>query len=213
MPGKSLKIFIAAAVFVASLTAGALTPVFSLCSPFHLVASAETIEVPNPLQYDTVEDLSSQIRSYLLLIVGGIAIVMIAVAGIMYIAGGAMGNDGLVEMGKKGVIGAIAGLVIILGASMILSEVYFIVTGSEGSFDNLSASQILVRLINFLLAIIGTLFLISMLIGGIWYFSAGADESRIELGQKTGTYSIIGIGIALAAMVVLRQVDRIITGS
>jgi len=213
MPGKSLKIFIAAAVFVASLTAGALTPVFSLCSPFHLVASAETIEVPNPLQYDTVEDLSSQIRSYLLLIVGGIAIVMIAVAGIMYIAGGAMGNDGLVEMGKKGVIGAIAGLVIILGASMILSEVYFIVTGSEGSFDNLSASQILVRLINFLLAIIGTLFLISMLIGGIWYFSAGADESRIELGRKTVTYSIIGIGIALAAMVVLRQVDRIITGS
>jgi len=212
MLGKSLKIFIAVVVFSLSFVTGALTPVSSLHLPVHLVANAETIEVPNPLEYNSVEELSTQIRSYLLLIVGGIAIVMIAVAGIMYIAGGAMGNDGLVEMGKKGVIGAIAGLVIILGASMILSEVYFIVTGSEYSFDNLSASQILMRLINFLLAIIGTLFLISMLIGGIWYFSAGADESRIELGRKTVTYSIIGIGIALAAMVVLRQVDRIITG-
>lgn len=212
MLGKSLKIFIAVVVFSLSFVTGALTPVSSLHLPVHLVANAETIEVPNPLEYNSVEELSTQIRSYLLLIVGGIAIVMIAVAGIMYIAGGAMGNDGLVEMGKKVVIVAIAGLVIILGASMILSEVYFIVTGSEYSFDNLSASQILMRLINFLLAIIGTLFLISMLIGGIWYFSAGADESRIELGRKTVTYSIIGIGIALAAMVVLRQVDRIITG-
>jgi|GEM_PF-1873650 len=213
MTGKSLKIFIAALVFAVSAGFGAMTPVSSLSLPIHLVANAETIEVPNPLEYSTVEDLSSQIRSYLLLIVGGIAIVMIAVAGIMYIIGGATGNDGLVEMGKKGVIGAVAGLVIVLGASMILSEVYFIVTGSEYSFDNLSASQILVRLINFLLAIIGTLFLISMIIGGIWYFSAGADESKIELGRKTVTYSIVGIGIALAAMVVLRQINVIITGS
>jgi len=209
---KSTKILIASAVFVLSVTAGTLTPVSAFRLPIQLVANAETIEVPNPLEYNSVEELSTQIRSYLLLIVGGIAIVMIAVSGIMYIAGGATGNDGMIEMGKKGVIGAIAGLVIIMGASMILSEVYFIVTGSEGSFDNLSASQILMRLINFLLAIIGTLFLISMLIGGIWFFTAGADESKVELGKKTVTYSIIGIGIALAAMVVLRQVDRIITG-
>jgi hypothetical protein len=212
MTGKNVQIFIIAVVFILSITAGALTLISSSSLPLQLVANAETIEVPNPLGYDDVKSLSDQLRSYLLMIVGGIAIVMIAVSGIMYIIGGSSGNDNLINMGKKGVIGAVAGLVIIMGASMILNEVYFIVTGSEHSFDNLSASQILVRLINFLLAIIGTLFIISMLIGGIWFFSAGADESKVELGKKTVTYSIIGIGIALAAMVVLRQVDRIITG-
>lgn len=177
------------------------------------VAQAETIAVENPLEYENVNDLATQIRSYLLYLVGGIAIVFIAVSGIMYIIGGATMNDGMVSMAKKALIGSIAGLVIILAANMILQEVYFIVLGQELSFDNLSASQILVRLINFLLAIVGTLFLISMVVGGIWYFVGGADETKVELGKKTIQYSIIGLTVALAAMVILRQIDKIITGA
>ena len=175
-------------------------------------AQAGTIEVANPLEYSDVNSLSEQIRKYLLLIVGGITIIFIAVGGILYIIGGASRNERMVNMAKKALVGAIAGLVIILAAQMILSELYYIVLGKELSFQNLSASQILMRLINFLLAIVGSLFLISMLIGGIWYFSAGADESKIELGRKTITYSIVGITIAIAAMVVLRQINLIITG-
>ncbi|MFH1182943.1 MAG: hypothetical protein V1690_01630, partial [Candidatus Moraniibacteriota bacterium] len=52
-------------------------------------AQAETIAVENPLEYENVNDLATQIRSYLLYIVGGIAIVFIAVSGILYIVGGA----------------------------------------------------------------------------------------------------------------------------
>lgn len=177
----------------------------------HLTVRAESIVVENPLEYDNVNDLTTQIRSYLLYLVGGIAIVFIAVSGILYIIGGATMNEGLVNMSKKALVGSIAGLVIILAANMILQEAYFIVLGQELSFDNLSASQILVRLINFLLAIVGTLFLISMVVGGIWYFVGGADESKVELGKKTIQYSIIGLVVALAAMIILRQIDRIIT--
>lgn len=208
------KIITISIVFLSSVIAGYETPAMTVQS-LALIPSAmaETIEVPNPLEYDTVEELSDQIRTYLLLIVGGIAIIFIAIAGILYIIGGATGNDGMIEMGKKGVMGAIAGLVIILGAGMLINEIYFIVTGNEYSFEDLSASQILVRLINFLLAIVGTLFLISMIIGGIWYFAAGADESKVELGKKTVRYSLIGITVAAAAMVVLRQIDRLVTGN
>lgn len=173
---------------------------------------ADTITVENPLEYDNVNSLAEQIRSYLLYIVGGIAIVFIAVSGILYIIGGATMNEGLVNMSKKALIGAIAGLVIILAANMILSEVYYIVTDENLGFDNLSASQILMKLINFLLAIVGTLFLISMVVGGIWYFMGGVDETKVELGKKTIRYSIIGLVVALAAMIILRQIDRIITG-
>lgn len=205
-----LKFLVLGIVFFLGVVGGINTPVSVLQSP--TLVNAETIEVPNPLEYNNVNDLAAQIQRYLLMIVGGIAIVFIAVAGIMYIIGGATGNDGLVDMAKKGLIGAIAGLVIIVGAQMVLSEVYFIVLGKELDFNNLSASQMLMRLINFLLAIVGTLFLISMIIGGIWYFAAGGDESRVELGKKTVRYSIVGLTIAIAAMIILRQVDKIITG-
>jgi len=176
------------------------------------VARAETISIDNPLEYDNVNSLATQIRRYLIWIVGGIAIVFIAVAGILYIVGGATMNEGMVNTAKKGLIGAVAGLVIILGANMILNEIYYIVLDKQLDFNNLSASQILVRLINFLLAIVGTLFLISMIIGGIWYFAAGADPSKEQLGKKTIQYSLMGIIVAVAAMVILRQIDRIVTG-
>lgn len=181
-------------------------------SSFIPTVRAETISVENPLEYSDVNKLTEQIRSYLLKIVGGIAIVFIAVSGILYIIGGATVNEGLINMSKKALVGSIAGLVIILGANMILQEAYHIVTGEQLSFDNLSASQILMRLVNFLLAIVGTLFLISMVVGGIWYFVGGADESKVETGKKTIQYSIIGLVVALAAMIILRQIDRIITG-
>jgi hypothetical protein len=177
-----------------------------------LPVQAETIAVENPLEYDNVNKLSEQIRSYLIKIVGGIAIAAIAVSGILYIIGGATMNENMVNISKKALVGAIAGLVIILAANMILQEAYYIVLDKKLSFDNLSASQILVRLINFLLAIVGTLFLISMLVGGIWYFVGGADETKVDLGKKTIQYSIIGLTVALAAMIVLRQIDKIITG-
>lgn len=209
---RKIKTFMISAVFALSIVAGVNTPITAF-QPLLNTVNAESIEVPNPLGVDNVKDLSAQIQEYLLLIVGGIAIIFIAVSGILYIIGGATGNDGMVDMAKKGLIGAIAGLVIIVGAQMVLSEVYYIVLGKELDFNNLSASEILMRLINFLLAIVGTLFLISMLVGGIWYFMGGADESKVELGKKTVRFSIIGLVIAVSAMIVLRQIDRIITGS
>lgn len=207
---KKIKLLLITFVSLFCITCPCLLAVsFFTLTP---TAQAETITVENPLDYDNVNDLSTQIRSYLLVLVGGIAIVFIAVSGILYIVGGATMNEGLVNMSKKALIGSIAGLVIILAANMILQEAYFIVLGEELDFDNLSASEILVRLINFLLAIVGTLFLISMIIGGIWYFLGGADESKVELGKKTFKFSIIGLTIALAAMIILRQIDKIITG-
>lgn len=74
------------------------------CFMFHascLPVQAETIAVENPLEYDNVNKLSEQIRSYLIKIVGGIAIAAIAVSGILYIIGGATMNENMVNISKK----------------------------------------------------------------------------------------------------------------
>jgi MFS family permease len=176
-------------------------------------AQAVTIGVENPLGYETVEDLvNNSIRPYLMYIVGGVTIVFIAVSGILYILGGAGQNENMIRWSKMSLFGAILGLVVILAAPIIIDELYFIVTGQQKNFSELSASQILMRAINFLLAIVGIIFLISMLIGGIWFFAAGSDESKLELGKKTLRNSIIGLVVALAAMIIIRQLDRLITG-
>ncbi len=178
-----------------------------------LTARAATdIGIENPLKFETVDQVSTSVQEYLLYLVGGIAIVFIAISGILYIVGGATQNDNLISLSKKALIGAIVGLIIVVGAKIILDELYYIIAGQSKDLTQLSASQIVLRIINFLLAIVGTLFLISMLVGGVWYFMGGVDESKVELGNKTLTASLIGITIALSALLVIRQVEKIIGG-
>ncbi len=178
----------------------------------HANVKAETISVDNPLEYNDVNSLASQIRSYLLLIVGGIAIVFIAVSGILYIFAGVTSNDGLVTASKKALVGSILGLIVILMANVILDEVYFIVLGQQLNFSNLSAKEILVRIVNFLLAIVGTLAVISFVIGGIWYLFGGADQDKVQKGKQIVKYSIIGITVALSGIIIIRQISSIIGG-
>jgi len=176
------------------------------------VFDAQGVTVENPLEVSTVDEVATRVQQYLIRLVGGIAIVFIVLSGILYIIGGSIGSEDMISWAKKGFFGAIIGLVIILGAGMMLYELYYIVGGESLDINALSAKEILQRLISFLLAIVGLLFLIATIIGGIWYFTAGADESKMELGKKTFTYSLIGLTIALAALILIRQIAGIIGG-
>lgn len=176
-------------------------------------ADAETIKVTNPLGVDNVNDLSEKIRSYFLTLIGGLAVIFFAISGILYSIGGTSMNEGLIKVAKKAFIGGVAGMVIVLLANTILSETYYIVLGKNlNDFNSLSAKEILIRLSNFLLAILGIIFLIMTVISGIMYFLGGADESRVELGKKIFISSVIGLVISLSAFIIVRQIDKIVTG-
>ena len=178
-----------------------------------LEVKGKQIVMKNPLAYDNVNSLSSQIRSYLLVLVGGIAIVFIAVSGILYILGGLTMNEALVNASKKALIGSVAGLVIISISGVLINEIYFIVMGSElHDWNSLSAKKILLRLVNFLLAIVGTISLIMMVIGGIWFFMGSGDEDKVIRGKQFVKYSIIGITVALSGVIIIRQISVIIGG-
>jgi hypothetical protein len=60
------------------------------------------------------------------------------------------------------------------------------------------------------LSIIGILGIISLIIGGGMYMSAYGDEKRIDTAKRIITYAIIGIVVALAALVIVRQVMNIL---
>ena len=67
-------------------------------------------------------------------------------------------------------------------------------------------SQIATNVLNFLLSIVGILAIIMLVVGGIMYLTAAGDEDRIDSGKKIVKYSIIGIVVALAALVIVSQI-------
>jgi hypothetical protein len=160
---------------------------------------------PNPIGPTTIDGVLGNIMSYLQGIAGTIAVIFIIIGGIMYMVSG--GSKETTERAKKTLIFAIAGLAIVLAAPYFGQEIKAIISGgSPGS----ALKDILLRVLQLLLSIVGFLAIISMVIGGIWMLTAVGDEDRYELGKKTAGYSILGLTIALSALIIANQVKSLL---
>lgn len=71
-------------------------------------------------------------------------------------------------------------------------------------------SSVALNALGFLLSVFGIVAIISLVVAGIIYLTAGGSEKRIETAKKMALYSIVGIAVALAAMVIVRQIVSLI---
>ena len=70
----------------------------------------------------------------------------------------------------------------------------------------LSLGGILQNVLNFLLSMVGILAIIMLVIGGLLYFAAAGDEKRADTAKSIVKFSIIGIAVSLAALVIVTQI-------
>ena len=71
-----------------------------------------------------------------------------------------------------------------------------------------SASQLITRIIEILLAIAGLLAVIFLIVGGFRYITAGGNEETAEAAKKTITNAIIGIVIIILSFVIVRVISN-----
>lgn len=75
------------------------------------------------------------------------------------------------------------------------------------------ASDIIIRIIEILLAIAGLVAVIFLIIGGFRYITAGGNEEAAESAKKTITNAIIGIVIIILAFVIVRVISNALISS
>ncbi len=66
-------------------------------------------------------------------------------------------------------------------------------------------SVILLRILDFLLSIVGVLGIIGLVVAGVLHLTAYGDEDRIRLAKRAALASVIGIIVALGALVLATQ--------
>jgi hypothetical protein len=142
---------------------------------------------------------------------------IIVVLALVFILIGAMmillsaGNSGMVENGKSAITMALVGLAIGVAAPSILKELANIVGwgGADASLAKaLTLSQIAMKVLNFLLGSMGIIALIMLVIGAIMYLTSAGDEDRVEKGKEIFKYSLIGVLLAMSAMILVTQVAK-----
>ncbi len=163
-------------------------------------------ELPSLISCTTVRECILQAVGNLRGIVVGITVVVIIIAGVIYLFSGA--NVSIAEKAKKTLIGAVVGFAIVLGADILINEIGRAL-GWKGTTNTTGAKDIVTRMINFLFALLGLIGMAGILMGAIMYFASGGDEGRAKSGKTMVIYSIIGVVIALSAVIIVRQVETI----
>jgi hypothetical protein len=141
-------------------------------------------------------------------LVVGVTVVVIIVAGIIYLFSGS--NVSLAEKAKLTLLGAVLGFAIVIGASILINEVGRAL-GWQGVQDQEGegAHGIIARTITFLFSILGAISIGGILVGAGMFLFANGNEETVNKGKKIVIYSIIGTVIALAATLIVRQVETI----
>ena len=169
-----------------------------------------SISFSNPLKYGTVDEVLSAILMGLRGVIIALSLVFIVLGGVFYIV--SMGDSGKLTTAKNMITAALIGLAIALLAPTFLKEIYDFLGGKGQGFTEptevtnaLSAATVLLNVLNFLLSIVGVIAIIMLVIGGMAFFTAAGDTSKVTTAKKIITFALIGITVALASLVLVRQ--------
>jgi len=179
--------------------------------------SSSSMSFENPLKYDSISAFLTAFLENLQGIVATIAVIFIVIGGIMYML--SAGDPKMITRAKDTIFAAIIGLAIVLAAPTFLKEVRTILgatsssSGDQSIDSAMSLLDIADNVLTFLLSIVGILAIISIVIGAIMYLTAYGDEDKAKTGKKIITYSLIGIAVALVALILVQQVGTLLGSS
>ncbi|MCX6765455.1 MAG: hypothetical protein NT136_00630 [Candidatus Moranbacteria bacterium] len=184
-----------------------LALIFPFVSLAQCKAEGNVIEFCNPLRFNTVQEVLASLMASLQGVIVVISIIFIIIGAVFYITSG--GSEDRIKTAKKAILASMIGLAIGIAAPTFLKEISSILgwTNQPPELQQAkSIAEIALSVLNFLLGIVGALALIMMIIGGIMYLTAAGNEDRIDAGKKIFKFSLIGIAVALASLVIIRQI-------
>jgi len=175
--------------------------------------SSQTVVFDNPLRFGTVDGVLTSLLGTLQAIIVILSIIFIIIGALMYIT--SAGDEGRMKTAKGAITAAMIGLALGLAAPSFLKEIGGVLGWQDVNSSAVAGAKTLTAIatnvLNFLLSIVGIIGIIMLVVGGMMYLTAAGDEGRIETGKKIVTYSIIGILVALASLVLVTQIASFFT--
>jgi NhaP-type Na+/H+ or K+/H+ antiporter len=74
--------------------------------------------------------------------------------------------------------------------------------------DATPIAEVLTNALQFLLSIAGILGILSLAVSGVLYMTAVGDESRVAMAKKAALFSVMGIAVILASLVIVTQIAK-----
>jgi hypothetical protein len=114
--------------------------------------------------------------------------------------------------GKNKVYGML--VLLLLAVPMMTSAQWNISTlNTTAKLPGGTITQIVTNILMWLLYMLGIVGVIGFVVSGIMYLIAAGDQTMIDRAKKGMTFSIVGVIVGLAGVVVIKAIDAILGGT
>jgi type II secretory pathway component PulF len=167
-------------------------------------------EYENPLQVNSFTELIKNFLAKLQAIIAWLAIIMIVIGGIIYIT--SAGKTSQIELGKKIITFALIGFAIAVAAPSILKELVDLARSGQGATSSQFIDQatrikvILLKILQFTISLIGVIAIIGFTVSGILFVTSAGDSNRATKARYGLIYSLIGVAVAGATLILIKQI-------
>jgi hypothetical protein len=97
--------------------------------------------------------------------------------------------------------------------ALILPVAVFAYTPPSGTdLPEGTITEIISKIMSWLLGLVGFLGVIGFAIAGILYLTAAGDDDRIQTAKKAMLWSIVGVIVALLGVVIIQAADKMLSG-
>lgn len=176
--------------------------------PLFAEESLFKFEYKNPLSVNSITEWLKGILAAFYGIIAWFAVIMIVIGGIVYIT--SSGRSAQMELGKKIIRYALIGFTIVVAAPTLLKEIYNLAIQSGGGTSDVTTGTtvagILTNIMNFILATVGILAIITFVVAGIMLVMSGGNSTHAKKAKDAIFFSIIGISIAGAGLIIIQQI-------
>jgi len=176
---------------------------------FAQTALGQSWSYANPLPHTSLTGLIYGFLTTLQTIIGLLAVIMLAISGIVYIT--STGDPARMELAKKIAIYTLSGFAIVVAGPTLLREIKDLASSGAATGSNIieeatSIGDIIENVMLFLLTIFGILAVISFVFSGITYVTSAGDSTKADKAKKMIVYSIIGVVITGSGIILLNQI-------
>ncbi len=180
---------------------------FLYSTVFFLSTLPTTVLAQNASELGEVEDfgdLISKIWSWGFVVILSLSVAMIVVGGFIYMM--SSGSDEKVEQAKEIINGALISTGIVLFSGVIQRLLAQPTDTLDRKGETLKLGQLpeaIKNATNIMLTMIGGFALVMLIISGYRYVTSKGDVEKLDRAKKGMMYSIIGLGVALGAFIML----------
>lgn len=176
-----------------------------------LAAGEHTISIAPVYSNTDITTFLANVLGRLQSIVGFLAVLFILIGAVLYVS--SAGSEKMTRAAKGFWTSALLGVAIVFAAPSFLLQIKTsLFSGAmPTSPDQIpSLTDMVSRVLQFLLSIVGSLAIIGLVISGIMYITAGLNKGQSDQAKKAMQSSIIGIILAGLALALIKQIAEFI---